>query len=202
MGIYTVKPLFQKTLTPVTNWLINHRVHPDTINMMGLAASVGIAICIYFSPVALWTLLLVPVLAFIRTASNALDGLVSRALGAASAFGEVLNEFLDRISDALIFYSIALLASANIILGSVTVIVILLNSYLSIVSKAAGGTRQYGGIMGKADRMIYLGMIALWIYISESTLFWNYFMIFILVGTSITLIQRFMTIKRELSHHV
>lgn len=200
MGIYTIKPKFQKVLSPVTNFFIRHRVSPTTINMWGLVLSIITGACLYFSYINPWLLLPVPVLVFVRTAFNALDGLVSRSLGIASKFGEVLNEFLDRVSDAAIFFGLALAPFSNLKLGSITVIVILLNSYLSIVSKAAGGSRQYGGIMGKADRMIYLGIAALLVFFTKNTNLWNYLFWFILAGTLITLIRRFNDTKKELDH--
>ena len=200
MGIYAIKPKFQSFLSPITNWLIKNKISPTTLNFFGLVLSILAGLCIYYSNLEPLFLLLIPLLVFIRTAVNALDGLVSRALGLASAFGEVLNEFLDRISDVFIFFSIALLEENLLVIGSVAVIVILLNSYLSIVSKAAGGKRQYGGIMGKADRMIYLGLFALVVFLTKNSELWKYFLWFILVGTVITLIQRFLTTKRELDH--
>lgn len=198
MGIYSIKPKFQKFLSPVTNFFIRYRISPNTINMMGLILSVVTGVFLYLSPSHSSLLLWVPVLVFVRTAFNALDGLVSRSLGIASRFGEVLNEFLDRLSDSAIFFGLALASFSNLALGSLTVVAILLNSYLSIVSKTAGGSRQYGGVMGKADRMIYLGAMALIVYGSGNVAWWNYFFVFILVGTVITLVQRFMATKNEL----
>lgn len=198
MGIYSIKPKFQKFLTPVTNFFIRHKISPNTINITGLLLSLIAGVCLYYSSSKPELLLYVPVLVFVRTAFNALDGLVSRALGVASSFGEVLNEFLDRISDSVIFFGLALATFSNLALGSLTVIVILLNSYLSIVSKAAGGSRQYGGVMGKADRMVYVGAMSLLVYVTHNASLWNYFFAFILLGTSITLVQRFITTKNEL----
>ena len=200
MGIYTIKPKFQQFLSPITNYFISHRVSPNAINLWGLVLSIITGLCLYFSYLNHWLLLLVPFLVFIRTAFNALDGLVSRKLGLASKFGEVLNELLDRISDTIIFLSLALAPFSNLIVGSIVVVVILLNSYLSIVSKAAGGSRQYGGIMGKADRMIYLGIMSLIVFFTNNTGLWYYFFWFTLIGTTITFIQRFFDTKKELNH--
>ncbi len=201
MGIYTIKPKFQQFLSPVTNMFIRHKVSPTTINVWGLLLSLCAGACLYFSLERPVLLLAVPVLVFVRTAFNALDGLVSRSLGVASRFGEVLNEFLDRISDAAIFFGLALAPFSYIVLGSVVVIVILLNSYLSIVSKAAGGSRQYGGVMGKADRMIYVGLMSFVVFFTNNTHLWYYFSWFILIGTCITLVQRYRATKRELATH-
>lgn len=200
MGIYTVKPKFQKALRPIEQVLIKHRVHPTYINIFGLLCSVGTGLAIWRSPSTSWLLLLVPVLTTMRTACNALDGLVARATGVADRFGEVLNETIDRVSDSVIFLSVWLiLPSEKRFLATITLVVILINSYLSIVSKAAGGSRQYGGIMGKADRMIYISFAAVLIFITDMPAIWPYFLWFTLVGTAITFVQRFMTTRKELA---
>ena len=198
MGIYAVKPAFQKTLSPFKKILVNHKVHPTVINFLGLACSLCMGIILYNSQNNLFTVLFIPVLSFIRTALNALDGLVSQELHVSSRFGEVLNEFIDRISDVIIFISLGLSGSVNYVLTSITVIVILLNSYLGIVSKAAGGSRQYGGFIGKADRMIYLSIASLVILIFKNNIIWKYLYVFLLLGTIVTIVQRLVAIKKEL----
>lgn len=92
---------------------------------------------------------------------NGLDGLVSRELGLASSVGEVYNELIDRVSDALIFLSVAYLPNTNNTLGFMTLLVILFSSYLGILSKSAGSERQYGGLTGKTDRIIYISIAGL-----------------------------------------
>jgi phosphatidylglycerophosphate synthase len=134
-----------------------------------------------------------------RTACNALDGLVARRLGVASNFGEVLNELIDRFSDSTLFISIYFLDVTNNSLALFTLVVILLNSFLSILSKAAGGSRRYNGIVGKADRMIYMSIAALAVLITGRQQIWNYFLWFILVTTTITFLQRFIATRRELT---
>jgi CDP-diacylglycerol--glycerol-3-phosphate 3-phosphatidyltransferase len=198
MGIYIVKPAFQKLLTPVKNLLVRYKVHPTTINVLGLICSLIMAVILLYHESMPLALVLVPVLAFIRTAFNALDGLVSRELHVASRFGEVLNEFIDRVSDAIIFISLGLSGQVSYILASITTIVILLNSYLGIVSKAAGGSRQYGGLIGKADRMIYLSIASLLVLIFKNEIVWNYLYLLLLIGTIISIMQRFKSIKKEL----
>lgn len=199
MGIYSIKPKFQQTLKPLENFFIKNKIHPTVINILALILSIIGGICLYFSDKNIYLLIYIPFMAFFRTAFNALDGMVARSLKVKNqGFGEVLNEFLDRVSDASIFFGLALTSYTNLALGSLCVIIILLNSYLSIVSKAGGGSRQYGGIMGKADRMIYIGILSLIILIWKNYEIANYFFYFIILGTTITLIQRFLSIKKEL----
>ncbi len=199
MGIYAIKPKFQQTLRPLEHFLIHNKVHPTTINLLAFGLSVIGGLCLYFSDKNIYLLLYIPFMAYFRTALNALDGMVARSLNVGNqGFGEVLNEFLDRVSDAVIFFGLALTSYTNLALGSAVTILILLNSYLSIVSKAAGGKRQYGGWVGKADRMIYLGFLSVFLIIWQNMEIANYFFILLGIGTLITLIQRFLTIKQEL----
>lgn len=198
MGIYAVKPRFQQSLRPVKDFFVRHRIHPTMINVLGLAASIITAGAILLSQQSYWFLLAVPFATTFRTACNALDGLVSRELGVASALGEVLNELIDRISDSIIFFSVIYLPSTNNTLGFMALIIVLLNSYLGILSKSAGGSRQYGGLIGKADRMILISVAAVLIVITQELQIWNGFLWFIVIGTLITFVQRFMITKREL----
>ncbi len=138
-------------------------------------------------------------MAFIRTALNALDGLVARELKIKNQkFGEVLNEFTDRLSDTIIFVAFIFMQNVNIQLASVTLALILLSSYIAVLNKSAGGSRLYLGIIGKADRMLYLSIAALLTLILQNSNIFNYLLILLSLGTIITIIQRFLASKKEL----
>src|SRR3989344_159678 len=147
MGIYSIKPLFQKSLAPLKRILVKWKVSPTAINLLALLISISGGLAIYYSQYYIILLIYVPFMAFIRTALNALDGLVARELKVKNQkFGEVLNEFTDRLSDISIFSAFIFIPYVNTYLASATLVIILTNSYLSILSKAAGGKRQYGGL--------------------------------------------------------
>lgn len=198
MGIYRVKPGFQQLLSPIKTFLVRHKVHPTVLNLLGFLLSLVAGALLYFSSYSAGFLAAVPFLVFLRIALNALDGLVARELGVASRAGEVLNEFCDRLSDLVIFLGLALAPFANHLLGSVTIMLILLVSYLGTLSKAAGGSRQYGGVMGKGDRMLYLGLTSLVVLMTRNPHLWNHFFVFILLGVLVTIVQRFLWIMKEL----
>jgi CDP-diacylglycerol--glycerol-3-phosphate 3-phosphatidyltransferase len=199
MGIYAIKPKFQQTLTPVKNLFVRYKVHPTIINILGFLCAVGAAILIAYSienRLLLWG---VPLLLFIRIALNALDGLVSRELGVASRFGEVLNEFLDRLSDIAVLASFYFVLVVPVELVFATVVVVLLVSYVGILGKAAGGTRRYDGLMGKADRMFVVGLAAGLVAITANIELWKYALWVIYAGAIYTVILRLMKIKAELA---
>lgn len=189
MGIYSLKPAFQRSLQGVEGWLVARRVHPDVLTYAGLAISVAGGVALYLSAALPWLLLTIPAVALLRTALNALDGLVAVRTRMARPWGEVLNEFCDRLADVALFGGLALAPSTDVRLGAVTLVAILLSSYLGILSKAAGGPRQYRGPMGKADRMVYLSVAAIVAFVAGPTTL-NAFLGLVLVGVVVTAVAR------------
>ena len=189
MGIYQIKPAFQRVLRPAESLLIRYRVHPDYITGTALLVSVLGGAALYLSDRWMWLLLTIPLVTMGRTVLNALDGMVATRTGVARPWGEVLNEFSDRLSDVAIFGGLALNPQVNFQLGTLAVITILLSSYLGTLSKAIGGTRQYGGIMAKADRMVFMAAASvLAIFVGIWVL--DYVLAAIAAGAIVTVIQR------------
>jgi CDP-diacylglycerol--glycerol-3-phosphate 3-phosphatidyltransferase len=189
-GIYQVKPAFQRSLGGIQQWLVERHVHPDWLTFGALGLSVLGGVALYLAPEAVWLLATIPPIVLVRTALNALDGLVAKQTGLARAWGEVLNEFCDRLADLALLGAVALASPSNHLLGAVTIVAMLLTSYLAILSKAAGGRRQYAGPMGKADRMIVLGVAsALGLLLP---LIWTYngLLVVVLLGLAPTVVQR------------
>jgi CDP-diacylglycerol--glycerol-3-phosphate 3-phosphatidyltransferase len=189
-GIYLLKPAFQRSLSGVERWLVERRVHPDWLTGAALVLSIGGGVCLYFAPERLWLLALVPVVAVVRTALNALDGLVARSTGLARPWGEVLNELSDRVADVALFGGLTLAGPASLVLGLGAIVAMLLSSYLAILSKAAGGRRQYMGPMGKADRMVLLIVGALCGLLLPLDWVYNGILAIVLVGCLFTLFRR------------
>ncbi|MEL6408452.1 MAG: hypothetical protein AAFR81_29060 [Chloroflexota bacterium] len=190
MGIYQIKPWFQRQLQPITDAMVKGRVSPDwmTYGAVVVALLIGVALILSAqSQLWLWLICIgVPV----RLAMNALDGQVSRALGIADPMGEVKNELGDRTADALIFGAVCFIPAVPLYLSVPTLIIALLIGYVGILSKAVTDVRDYSGIMGKPDRMTALaigcGLVALtgiW------ELLWVALGVILLLG-SITLIIR------------
>lgn len=159
MGLYGIKPRFRQLLIPVADrlaWL-----HPDTITTAGLGASVLAFLCLLGALERRWLLLLVPLWLFVRIVCNALDGLVAQRTGKARAFGELLNEGMDRLADVVLLLGPGMTPWASFPLAALTTIAVLLSSYVGVLGKAVGVEREYGGILGKADRMFWMGLTAI-----------------------------------------
>jgi phosphatidylglycerophosphate synthase len=190
MGVYAIKPAFQRSLGGVEDWLVVRRVHPDVLTAAALALAVLGGALLWAGAGRPALLLLVPGIALGRTALNALDGLVARRTGLARPWGEVLNEGADRLADVALLGGLALAPTSDGRLGAAALVAVLLSSYLGVLSKAVGGPRQYGGVMGKADRMLYLALAALVAGLAGRPEWLNVYLAVVLGGALVTIAQR------------
>jgi phosphatidylglycerophosphate synthase len=170
--------------------LVRRGVHPDLITISALIVSVLGGAALYGARWYPLLLLLVPVATLVRTALNALDGLVARSSGLARPWGEVLNECCDRFADVSLFVGLLLAPGSNVPTGCAALVLMLISSYVGTVAKAAGGKRQYGGIMGKADRMLYLGAAAFATLLLPGVPVFTYLLVGVVAGLCVTIFQR------------
>ena len=190
MGIYTTKSKWQKALQPIVDFCVARRIHPNVFTYSALVLSLSAALALYFANTSKNWLWIVSPLVLIRLLLNLMDGQVARALNLADDWGEVKNEFGDRIADAAIFIAIGLSGYAKAELALVAFTMILLASYLGILGKALGSQRVYGGLFGKGDRMVSLAIFTLYPALSGNLGSYNYYLIFASVAAFITVIQR------------
>jgi CDP-diacylglycerol--glycerol-3-phosphate 3-phosphatidyltransferase len=199
VGIYTTKSKWQQALQPIVDFCVAKRIHPNAFTYGALVLSLIAALA--FSMAAInrnWLWLVLPCV-LIRLLLNLMDGQVARALHLADDWGEVKNEFGDRLADALIFGAIGLSGYTDARLASVAVALILLVSYLGILGKALGGRRVYGGLFGKGDRMISLAIFTLYPAWTGNLASYDYYLLFASAASVITIIQRLRIIHEH--HH-
>jgi CDP-diacylglycerol--glycerol-3-phosphate 3-phosphatidyltransferase len=189
-GIYAIKPWWQGRLASLEDILVRHNVHPDVITSTGVVCAALLGLTLLAS--GQWPLLAlaVPFLAVGRLAANALDGLVARRTGKARPAGEMFNECCDRVSDVLIFGALAFTHSVIVPLAWGVLVLALLSSFVGITARAAGGKRQFGGFLAKADRMIYLAVFSP-IVIWQGPLAWNWLLLAFLPALLLTFVQRY-----------
>jgi CDP-diacylglycerol--glycerol-3-phosphate 3-phosphatidyltransferase len=196
-GIYVLKPAFQRSLSGIERWLVLRRVHPDRLTEAALVLSVLGGVSLFAAPSLPWLLALVPIVAVVRTALNALDGMVARDTGLARPWGEVFNELCDRFADVALLGGMVLAGPPNLVLGAAAITMMLLSSYLAILNKAAGGRRLYMGPMGKADRMVLLAIGAPLGFFLPLTWVYNGILAIVLLGCLLTFARRIQAARED-----
>lgn len=97
------------------------------------------------------------------------DGALARSLGTDSEGGDLLDHVLDRYADVIIIAGLAAGADAYA-LGLLAVTGVLLTSYLGTQIQAVGLGREYGGLLGRADRLALVGIVGVVAFLLPGTL--------------------------------
>jgi CDP-diacylglycerol--glycerol-3-phosphate 3-phosphatidyltransferase len=189
-GLYAVKPRFQQLLDGPANALVARGVHPDVLTFAGLGCAVVGGAAMVGGVEQPTFLLLAPAAAAARLAFNALDGMVAVRGGTARPWGKVLNELCDRLADIAFLAPLFLIPNTNPFVTTAALLSVLLVSYLGVLGEAAGARREYGGILGKADRMLVLGAAAGATAAGGDFVFLRLLPALLVVGSVVTIVQR------------
>jgi CDP-diacylglycerol--glycerol-3-phosphate 3-phosphatidyltransferase len=160
-SIYQLKAGFQNLLRPIVNRLAAFGVTANqvTISAIVLSALGGLVVALF--PDRPWSFLFLIIILFVRMALNAADGMLAREHAMQSKLGTLLNELGDVISDVALYLPFALISGAAGPLVICVVILAILTEMTGVVGVQLGGRRRYEGPMGKSDRTIAFGILAL-----------------------------------------
>ncbi|MFB6256862.1 MAG: CDP-alcohol phosphatidyltransferase family protein [Haloplanus sp.] len=133
-----------------------------------------------------------------------LDGALARTQNVDSRGGDLLDHVLDRYADIVLVVGLAAGVS-RYDLGLLAVTGVLMTSYLGTQIQAVGLGREYGGLVGRADRLALIGVAALLAAVvggpigplSLSVV--GYLLVFFAVIGHVTAIQRFWGAWSDLS---
>src|SRR5947209_11300961 len=128
------------------------RVNPNAVSWAGFLAAAGAGISFYVGGGGFLGLALLLIL--VNSYLDALDGKVAKLAGKASARGDFLDHVLDRYSDVLMLGGVAFSIYCRLWVGTLALLGVLLTSYMGTQAQAVGQGRAYGGILGRADRLV------------------------------------------------
>jgi CDP-diacylglycerol--glycerol-3-phosphate 3-phosphatidyltransferase len=94
-------------------------------------------------------------------AFNAVDGMLAREFGQASALGAYLNELTDVISDTALYLPFALLPGSSPWLVGAIIALAIISEMAGVLGVMVGASRRYDGPMGKSDRAFVFGLLGL-----------------------------------------
>ena len=161
MSVYDLKPRFQDLLRPLCGVLARRGVTANQMTLLALVFSFFTGGLVWVFAAAGWSLLLVPVVLFVRMALNAIDGMLAREHDMKTPLGAVLNELGDVLSDAALYLPFAIVAGGPAELIVVAVVLAGVSELAGVVSVQIGASRRYDGPMGKSDRAVVFGAVGL-----------------------------------------
>jgi len=97
------------------------------------------------------------VFVFVNGWLDLLDGQLARRQGVDSKAGDLLDHVLDRYADIVVIAGLAA-GIEQYALGLAAVTGVLMTSYLGTQIQAVGLGREYGGLVGRADRLALVGV--------------------------------------------
>lgn len=163
ISVYDLKPRFQALLRPLVSLLVSRGVTANQVTVGATLASIATGLALWGLAGSRLSLLLLPLVLFLRMALNAIDGMIAREHNQQSRLGAILNEAGDVVSDAALYLA---LVPALAPFGAhgwpivLFVIAAILTEFVGVAAQAIGGGRRYDGPMGKSDRAAAIGLIA------------------------------------------
>ncbi|MFB6090191.1 MAG: CDP-alcohol phosphatidyltransferase family protein [Halobellus sp.] len=130
---------------------------PDGVSVVAFAFAVA-AGCAFYLATPLWYVL-GAAFVFLNGWLDLVDGALARAQGVDSDGGDLLDHVLDRYADIAMLVGLAAGIDAYG-LGLAAVTGVLMTSYLGTQIQAVGLGREYGGLVGRADRLAIIGVVA------------------------------------------
>jgi archaetidylinositol phosphate synthase len=136
--------------------------HPDTLTWSALGCAIFAGVC--FAASGLWDretgaiwLVVGAVFVLINGVLDALDGKLAKMSGKASKRGDLLDHVVDRYADFFMIGGIMLSPySRHMVIGLAALMGVFLTSYMGTQAQALGARRDYGGVLGRADRLVLM----------------------------------------------
>lgn len=203
MSLDSLRPYAKKILKPLADTLSRAGVTPDATSVLSLIFAAGAGVLYAISCGDRTLALAAGVLVLLNGIADAMDGEIARIAGTAGIRGDFLDHVIDRYADVFIICGIFFGEYIDWRIGVAAIVGTLLTSYLGTQAQAVGLGRHYGGILGRADRLVLIMLASLLYFLypyeiyGASSLGWS--IVLIAVASNLTALQRFVHIWRELS---
>ena len=196
-SIYDLKPRFQALLRPLSDALVRAKLSANDVTLGALLLSAAHGAWLALMPGSAWPLLL-PVTLFVRMAMNAIDGMMAKEHGQASAAGAVLNELSDVIADAALYLPFALIPGVNAPLVVLVVVAGVIGEMAGALGPLVKAPRSYAGPFGKSDRALAFGLLAILLGLGLQPGLWTtLYLAALLLLSALTIINRARRIVAE-----
>ncbi len=130
-------------------------LNPDLISWLGLLFAFLAGIFFYSARSPIFVLA-GGISVILNSLLDALDGKVAKLTNNQSRRGDFLDHSLDRYADIFILAGIILGPLCRTWIGFFAIVGVLMTSYMGTQADAVGVSRDYGGIAGRAERLVLL----------------------------------------------
>lgn len=139
---------------------------------------------------------------FFNSMFDAIDGLMARYLQTAGPKGDFIDHVIDRYADVIIICSIFFSGHVQWEIGVIAIVGVLITSYLGTQAQALNLGRYYGGIMGRADRLLLIMAASVGYFVYPQQIFMfsllGWAIVIIAIASHITAFQRIWHIWHQL----
>jgi archaetidylinositol phosphate synthase len=155
MTLDRLRPLADRLLSPFVSAADRVGLTPNGVSVVafGFAVAAGAA----FAVAEPRWYVAGAVFVFCNGWLDLVDGALAREQAVASAAGDLLDHVLDRYADIVVIVGLAA-GVDRYGLGLLAVTGVLMTSYLGTQIQAVGLGREYGGLVGRADRLALVGV--------------------------------------------
>lgn len=198
----SLRPYVTQLISPLAHRVADAGITPNQISLFSLIFAVLSGIFYYYSFSNPFLVLAGAFMVFLNSVFDAIDGLMARYLKTAGPKGDFIDHVIDRYADVIIICSIFFAGHVQWQIGVIAIVGVLITSYLGTQAQALHLGRYYGGIMGRADRLLLI-MAASLIYFAYpyQVLMFNplgWVMVIIAITSHITAFQRIWHIWQQL----
>lgn len=135
------------------------RFHPNTLSILAIISALAAGVS--FTQKGSLYLGLAFLFVLLNSLFDSMDGKIARKKGIESPLGDFTDHVLDRYADLFMLGGIAFGPYCSVELGLLAITGVFMGSYMGTQAQAVGAGRNYGGILGRADRLVLLMLFTL-----------------------------------------
>ena len=201
MTLDRLRPVADAALTPFVRVADEIGLSPNAVSVLAFGSATAAAVAFYLGGVDPRWYLAGAILVFGNGWLDLVDGALARAQEVASPAGDLLDHVLDRYADIVLIAGLAAGIEAYL-LGFAAVTGVLMTSYLGTQAMAVGLDRVYGGVVGRADRLAIIGVVAAVAAVIHEPILGlsviGWLLVFLAIVGHVTAVQRFAYAWRRL----